>query len=867
MKHPSIKKLIVFIAAIFIFITASVSMPVTSLPTKIKAAQVSEDNEQIKVGNLIISFDYGLEKCVKYSRDMGFVAEIKNDGEIFYGDLQVLLPDFEGNSTLYQQEIIVEAGSTKKVALTIPLGVEDTALDVKIINNKQKTIVEKEYQLDAYNYGKMVFVGILSEEPEKLSYFEKFGTKIFALNKDSLPEDASLLEQLDVLVIDHFNTAILSENQIEAMKRWVLDGGSIVIGTGEYAKDTLAGINKELFDITIAGDSKKTFCYAVDQAEVDRLKQKVLIHEEERKGFLESLSLTKEKVIDTTSSLFAFDYLQKSSLDDINMDEWKPVAVKRETVELTLENAKEIVHDKDQAHMQIVLSGSGNIQIFPFQLGLIDKSNQVMETSILFTVLDHLSETKLLQLENEHYGSAMDYRIINGTSYTDTKNIPTVGKYIVILVIYVIIVGPVLYLILKKKDKRNLTWVLVPVIAFIFTMIVYFMGSTTRIDEPYIGFVNILNLDDQEAEEKVFFSITAPYNQKYDVKVNQKYNVNVLKNGKSNVTYYLDRASKKQNKLDSENYKTAILQSKDRETLEIKDYPAFTPCYFESQYNYSYPYELKNNIDFTEFGLQGTIENGLGYDLDHAILLRDGFLVNMSTFLNNDVASIEGKESEFLQSSSSLYNSNILGNTTTTKTDSVEEKKRDLLEYFVEKYMLSGDRNSYLVGFTEMSGKESIISSLSQYLACNGITMVVTPIATEDIESKTTWVPNIDFYMDLVEGSYDNTYSFRFMESQTLVARYDLPDDENILSFHYLPTMNLTYNHDYANGFVGEIYFYNYKSETYDLVFDTLQRVMVKDPSRYLDGNNQLLVKYQINQAYEGSYMSLPYISYQKEAK
>ena len=62
--------------------------------------------------------------------------------------------------------------------------------------------------------------------------------------------------------------------------------------------------------------------------------------------------------------------------------------------------------------------------------------------------------------------------------------LPQIGRFVVIIILYIILVSPAAYFILKKKDKRQWLWVLVPVLACIFTAVIFFFGNSARQKGP-----------------------------------------------------------------------------------------------------------------------------------------------------------------------------------------------------------------------------------------------------------------------------------------------------------------------------------------------------------------------------------------------
>ena len=98
-------------------------------------------------------------------------------------------------------------------------------------------------------------IGILSDTPEKLSYFNHatidYGiltTRTVQLEKDSFPINAKGLDQLDVIIISNYRIRDLGTEQSIALMNWVKAGGVMILGTGARANDTLGRFAPELLD-------------------------------------------------------------------------------------------------------------------------------------------------------------------------------------------------------------------------------------------------------------------------------------------------------------------------------------------------------------------------------------------------------------------------------------------------------------------------------------------------------------------------------------------------------------------------------------------------------------------------------------------
>ena len=76
-------------------------------------------------------------------------------------------------------------------------------------------------------------MGVLSDHPERLSYMDHMGinystlrTRLIELDQDTMPESRQELDQLDVLLINDFDTGSLDSRQLEAVWEWTQSGGT-----------------------------------------------------------------------------------------------------------------------------------------------------------------------------------------------------------------------------------------------------------------------------------------------------------------------------------------------------------------------------------------------------------------------------------------------------------------------------------------------------------------------------------------------------------------------------------------------------------------------------------------------------------------
>ena len=147
---------------------------------------------------------------------------------------------------------------------------------VRLLDENGNEVVSKRLKLNLNLETAELFIGVLSDNPAELLYFNGVGvnystlrTKTIEMTASTLPASELGLDQLDVLLITDFDSGKLSGQQIEAVWEWVRKGGVLLIGTGERGEDTLRGFGKELLEQPLPQPDERIINMGVEYA-VDR---------------------------------------------------------------------------------------------------------------------------------------------------------------------------------------------------------------------------------------------------------------------------------------------------------------------------------------------------------------------------------------------------------------------------------------------------------------------------------------------------------------------------------------------------------------------------------------------------------------------
>lgn len=231
------------------------------------------------------SYLSGDVKELKEKRN-GYVMQITvenmgESGEDFTGTVQVIFETpihsvsgyvYNSVNCAYYTEITLPAQEKKQFTITLTDFTVEHSFEngqgqcaLNFIDEGGNVIQSISFEKVFNDYpGKDIPVGVLSDNFEGLNHMNIDSTvrvynsyasnsKLIRLNNDNIKEQ---LDELYFLIIDQFNVSLLSEEDIQAIQEWVKAGGWLIIGTGEYAEQTLFGFDKDFLDVDVLSISE-----------------------------------------------------------------------------------------------------------------------------------------------------------------------------------------------------------------------------------------------------------------------------------------------------------------------------------------------------------------------------------------------------------------------------------------------------------------------------------------------------------------------------------------------------------------------------------------------------------------------------------
>ncbi len=769
-------------------------------------------------GGLVMGVTYGYDNKAKGGRYVPVDVELANGTEAdFTGFLQFLTMESDYDIYRYEYPAAVPAGETVNYHMYIPLGNRSEQMFVTLTDGEGQKIIHKRIHLSFNLDMPELFIGVLSDTPEKLSGWDGVGvdysmlkTELIPFDTESFPADARGLDMIDVLLISNYRIRDLSQEQSQVLVEWVRGGGVMILGTGMRADDTLGRFAPELleesYDPPVVREVNMGDAYAVNGP---------------------------------SDATFLIPCL-----------------------EFSLSGGDVLFYDEEQILAAAAAYGRGRIAVAAYDFTDIDEFCRQTPSYLDDFLSGVLGESRLIELSQEVYsGNSGPYWSVRDMINTgNVRQLPNLSLYTLEIVIYIFLAGLVVYVFLKQRDLTDYYRRCVEALALLFTAIIYIMGSRTRFTDTIYTYARFLETTYDSVFETSYMNVRAPYNRPYRISLPSAYSIKPVTR-----SYYNDETVPRFT--GSEDYRVALQMGEEETEISFQDVPAFEPRYFQL-------YKVTDNEE--EIGFDGEVEVGAGTlkgsvtnrfpaALEDCALLFNHKMIVLGDMEPGETIVIDDLEVlEYPRSNSYQVAAYLSGESAFEEADISSEEyvhaseKTNLLQFYLDNHM-----TYYTTPGARVIGvvREEADDSLVKQRGARGITVVSSALLTYSEDDEIVYRSGLVKTPRVLGGSYDMTSNSTFgIDPVTL--EYFLGSEVEIeeVQFDYVSEA-FTGRGDLVP-FSGNLYFYNYVLGRYDAM-DREKTVYSGEELRpYLSSSNAMTVRYVNENASQYSFnVLLPMLS------
>lgn len=424
----------------------------------------------------------------KYGEWLPVFVDLENGGPDLTGEIRVLITSPTGQLD-FNLPAELPTGARKRYTLYIlPNNFSRSA--------KVEFVVDGETQLtqqiklavipnDRYVIGSVSVnvAGLAEVNPPKLAG-RRERADLINLALTELPERHEGWRVLNALILNDIDTSALTSTQRTALSRWVAEGGRLVVGGGAGAARTLAGLPNELQPVTLASQQEVAALPGLERYTAAPILVPgpfLLAHAQPVPGAIVLLDNKAEPGTNNTSALAS-----------------------------------------DSALITELPFGAGHVDFVALDLGQSPFNAWAGVTAFVEKLLSPgaaWSQFLATDISPQQMSDSQMYYALTNLPALDLPSIRFLG---LLLVGYILLVGPVNYLVLRWRDRLSWAWVTIPLITLVFSGLAYGLGFGLRGSDIIVNQVSIIELGQANRAKRAhtYVGIFSPRRQSYDIQVN-----------------------------------------------------------------------------------------------------------------------------------------------------------------------------------------------------------------------------------------------------------------------------------------------------------------------------------------------------------
>ncbi len=291
---------------------------------------------------------------------------------------------------------------------------------------------------------------------------------------EDIPTLSDALAGLDVMMFHDVDTGDLSADQQTAVLEWVLAGGHLIVAGGESWQRTTAGL-EDLLPVTLRGTVP----------------------------------------IRTLAPLAEYLHLPADSLDgDMTATDSEPNP-----------SADVLVRVGETPLIVRQEMGGGLVDFLAIDPNAEPLRSWADKQSLWYTLIASMGQRPVWGRGFSYWGAARE-----ATLTTFSNVLPTFFQLCGFLLLYIALLGPVNYIVLRRLNRREWAWFTIPILIVIFSVLAYQLGFNLRGNVPTVNRLTVVRVwpDTDKAQVMSLIGVQSPRRDTYDITVERGYSLRVL---------------------------------------------------------------------------------------------------------------------------------------------------------------------------------------------------------------------------------------------------------------------------------------------------------------------------------------------------
>ncbi len=417
---------------------------------------------------ITLTAEAGFDGYYKQNNWIPVYVNVANSGAPpIEGEVRVIVnPTSPTDRLVYNAPLSLPTQSDKQVTLYVRIPTFASDLNVELVDGNGRVLSETTTGTINQLSSDGLLYGVITPEPGEFGFLEnvdggRADTAVAFLDLNQLPEYPAGWNALDILVIHDSDTGQLSVAQQDSLAKWVDTGGQLVLTGGANWQKTTAVFPDQL-PVAISGSE------SID--DLPALSQRIGIPFRDAGPY-----------VITTSSL---------------------------------QSGELLFHEDGLPILARQMLGRGSLYFLALD-------------PVLAPLLDwDGSEQMWAQIANQvppvtmwGRGAQNSYSASGAISTLNAQNLPAIWQIALLMLFYIIIIGPVNYIILKRRGQTERAWLTIPLIVLLFSGIAYLVGYQLRGTDAILNQMDVVysHIDSEYGRINSLVGLYSPKRTNYDL--------------------------------------------------------------------------------------------------------------------------------------------------------------------------------------------------------------------------------------------------------------------------------------------------------------------------------------------------------------
>lgn len=451
-----------------------------------------------------LQFDtfFGYDQTVRDDSWFPVACEIFNDGPSFEGVIEISSAQYSANQT---RQVRLELPTNTRKRFVIPVFSASGGMNhwtAKLYDSTGKLRMEQQVNNLKRITRESVLLGALPRTFSGAPSFPAVKPKhnglqplVARLSTDNFPDNPIALEGLDMIYLNSEKALELKVNQVSALQAWVHGGGHLVVAVEQPLDVNSLPWLRQLLPVQPNSVVAQT---------MDGELQRWLTQ-----GISPSAYRTVNSVSGNTESPYSA-LTPNAGFDKAEMP----------LVKATVRDGQTGISAGESPLMVSAPRGRGTITSLLFNPER-EPFKSWEHRTWFWAKLAAIPDQWFLSSDYSNYGGFG----IDGVfgAMIDSRQVRKLPVFwlLILLVVYLLVIGPLDQYVLKKLNRQMLTWITFPAYVALFSLLIYFIGYKLRAGESEWNELHLVDVlfkgESAELRGRTFASIYSPVNAQYQL--------------------------------------------------------------------------------------------------------------------------------------------------------------------------------------------------------------------------------------------------------------------------------------------------------------------------------------------------------------